>query len=143
MRGSSFLSLYSFYHRVDPSSARPGFYKVYFDATTFVDLGCIGIGVVIRDRCGNFFAALSQKVVGLFDASIAEAEGLPLNLLRIWAFGEFTWKGDARFVMAALKKAVQFFFDGWKLRELKTSLIFVVHMFSLGPVAIVVRRRIV
>lgn len=65
---------------------QPDFYNVNFDAPTFADLECIGIGVV----SGEYFATLSQKVAIKFalDSSIWDVH----------------LKSDARNVMSVLKK---------------------------------------
>lgn len=60
--------------------------EVNVDGAIFAELGCVGMGVVVKDHEGQDIAAASNKISGSFEALEVEvmATWFATVLLRIW-----------------------------------------------------------
>ncbi|KAK7854433.1 hypothetical protein CFP56_032235 [Quercus suber] len=83
-------------------------YKANFDAALFEHLGFAGLGVVVRDCCGNVLVALSQKVALPQFVEMAEALAAKrvLQLATEMSFLRVMVEGDCKRVVQALQAPV-------------------------------------
>ena len=64
-----------------------GQYKINSDAVVFQDLGCYGVGVVIRNDKGQMMGAMCKRVGFPLGALEAEAKALEAGLFLAWDLG--------------------------------------------------------
>ena len=81
-----------------------GLYKINFNGALFLDQGCAGLGVVIRDSDGLIIAALSQKVrlPGSVDMVEALAASRAINFLKELSIHRKVVEGDSLRVIQAI-----------------------------------------
>ena len=80
-------------------------YKMNFDAALFDHLGCVGIGVVVRDYKGEAMAALSQKIALPQSVALAEARAAhkAITFAQEMSFFRIQVEGDCLGVIRALQ----------------------------------------
>ena len=79
--------------------------KINFDGATFKELGCAGIGVVVRNSTGAVISALSQRIMMPSFAAIVELLACHKALFFAKDFGvvQCIMEGDAEVIIKALR----------------------------------------
>jgi ribonuclease HI len=81
-----------------------GWFKANWDAAVGAKSDCVGLGVIIRDHCGNMVAAKSLTRRGLLEPAAAEALAalMAIQLARALGLRNLYLEGDAKIVIDAV-----------------------------------------
>ena len=83
---------------------RNGWYKVNADGAIFKDIGCCGVGIVIRNDEGLLMGAMSKRVKLPLKALESEALAVQEEIMLAWDLGlrEIEIESDSHLVVSAL-----------------------------------------
>ena len=83
---------------------RNGWYKVNADGAIFKDIGCYGVGIVIRNDEGLLIGAMSKRVKLPLKALELEALAVQEEIMLAWDLGlrEIEIESDSHLVVSTL-----------------------------------------